>query len=183
MISITAPTPSCSDNDGGNFSSHAQGFASSSLANSLETLLDSGIFPAAPFPGQVLGGGIPPASPARLSGMPCPEQGLPCDPPANANLKVAAKKGDQTLSRKPTCWDASGEKPWTLLPDPVRHWGRWEPSFGSLNPQQEVEEHPRRWARARPRDQAARRVTASPGAGRAGTAGREPGEKKTSGSN
>lgn len=42
MICITAATPSSSDHCGGNFSSHAQGFASSSLANSLENLLDSG---------------------------------------------------------------------------------------------------------------------------------------------
>lgn len=113
MICITAATPSSSDHCGGNFSSYAQGFASSSLANSLENLLDSGTlsppltlagktqeaqhqpFPSCPFPQAGPEWGDHPDSPTRFSGVPCPQQDSPRAPPTNTSLKVAAKKGDQ----------------------------------------------------------------------------------------
>lgn len=136
MISITAPTPSSSDHDGGNFSSHAQGFASSSLANSPETLLDSGIFPAVPFPGQVLGGGIPPPAPLGSRGCPALSRVCPTTLQLTPTSKWLQKKVTKPEAESPRRWDASGEKPWTPLPDPARHWERWEPSFGSPNPQQ-----------------------------------------------
>ena len=64
MICITAATPSSSDHGRDNFSSHAQGFASSSLANSPHTLLDSGTF-SPPNPGREDPTGSAPAFPQQ----------------------------------------------------------------------------------------------------------------------
>lgn len=111
-ICTTAASPSSSGHSGGNFSSHAGEhpglcfFLSCKQPGDVAGFRD--FFPSqpwprrpnrlstsCPFPQADPGWGYPPDSPTRLSGMPCPEQDSPCDPPANANLKVAAKKGDQ----------------------------------------------------------------------------------------
>lgn len=118
MICIPTRTPLSSGHGGGHFSSHAQGFASSSLANHLDNLLDSGIFPL-PSPGW---GDSTGSAPAALFPRQVPGGRIhPVILQLTTTSKWLQKKVTKPEAKSPRRWDASREELWPLLPDPA--WG------------------------------------------------------------